>query len=524
MKNTKNSTKGQLNEQEKVALLEQEVALLKVKVNWYEEQIRLSNQKRFGASSEKTNSDQLTFFNEAEKEFSSRVKEPTVEEITYKRKKRKKKTYDESYGHLPTETIVYDLSDEDKKCSECNNDLHEMSKEIHKEIKIIPAKAYIVEHVKKVYSCRHCESNNILVPIKKAEGKNPVLKGSLASPSIIAYVMDKKYTSAMPLYRQEKEFKNFGINLSRQTLSNWVIKASNQWLSPLYERFHELLVQRKYLHADETTLQVLKEDGRSAQQKSYMWLYTTSKDTGPSICLYDYQTTRARKHPQRFLQDFKGYLQTDGYSAYDKLENISVVGCFAHVRRYFTDALKAVPDKSSITHLSATKGLNFCNELFRIEKTLKDLEPNQRYERRLEESQKVLDVFYQWLIETQNKALPKSSFGKAINYTLNQWNRVSKFMEDGHLSIDNNRAERAIRPFVIGRKNFLFSNTPKGANASATIYSIIETAKANNLSPYHYLNHLFETFPNIDLDHKESIDALLPWAKNLSKECYLNTN
>jgi len=175
MKNNKKVIKGQLNEQNKVALLEQEVALLKAKVNWYEEQVRLHNQKRFGASSEKTDPNQLDFFNEAEKEFSSKALEPTEEEITYKRKKRKKKTYDESYGHLPTETIVYDLSDDEKKCSECDHDLHEMSKEIRKEIKIIPAKAYIVEHVKKVYSCRHCESNNILVPIKKAKGKNPIL-------------------------------------------------------------------------------------------------------------------------------------------------------------------------------------------------------------------------------------------------------------------------------------------------------------------------------------------------------------
>lgn len=328
----------------------------------------------------------------------------------------------------------------------------------------------------------------------------------------------------MPLYRQEKEFKNFGINLSRQTLSNWVVKTSDQWLSPLYKRLHKLLTQRKYLHADETTLQVLKEDGRSARQKSYMWLYATSKDTGPPIYLYDYQTTRARKHPKRFLQNFEGYLQTDGYSGYNDLKNISLLGCFAHVRRKFTDALKAVPDETSITHLSATKGLNFCNKLYHIEKKLKNLTPEERYKKRLEESKEVLDAFYLWLQKVKNQALPKSSFGTAIGYSLRQWDKISKFLEDGHLSIDNNKAERAIRPFVVGRKNFLFSNTPKGATASARIYSVIETAKANGLSPYYYLKYLFETLPNIDLDAQDTFDQLLPWSKDLPKECYLNTN
>jgi transposase len=524
MKNNQKVIKVQLNKHDRLALLEQENALLKAKVNWYEEQVRLHNQKRFGASSEKTDPNQLDFFNEAEKEYSPKAKEPTEEEITYKRKKRKKKSYDESYGHLPTETIVYDLSDDEKKCLECDHDLHEMTKEIRKEIKIIPAQAYIVEHVKKVYSCRHCESTGIFVPIKKAEGKNPILKGSLASPSIVAYVMDKKYTSAMPLYRQEKEFKNFGVNLSRQTLSNWIIKSSDQWLSPIYKRLHELLTERKYLHADETTLQVLKEDGRSAHQNSYMWLYATSEGTGPPIYLYDYQTTRASKHPKKFLQNFEGYLQTDGYSGYSDSKNISVLGCFAHARRKFVDALKAVPDEASITHLSAKKGLNFCNQLYSIEKKLVDLTPKERYEVRNEESKKILDNFHKWLQEAKSQALPKSSFGTAIGYSLKQWFKLIKFIEDGNLSIDNNKAERAIRPFVVGRKNFLFSNTPKGATASARIYSIIETAKGNNVSPYYYLKYLFETLPNIDLDDQDSLDQLLPWSKNLPKECYLNIN
>jgi transposase len=518
MKNNKKANKIQLNKEEKVALLEQEVVLLKAKVSWYEEQLKINNQKRFGISSEKTNPDQLSFFNEAELDSNIKEKEPEIEEITYKRKKKDKKTFEENYGNLAVERIEYDISEEEKICPECNNELHQMAIEITRTIKIILAEAVIVENVKKIYSCRHCEANNISTPIIKAKAPNPVIKGSHASPSIIAYAMDKKYTSAMPLYRQEKEFSNFGINISRQTLSNWIIRSSNDWLTPIYNRLHEYLVKEKYLHANETTLQVLKEDGRKATNKSYMWLYTTTK-YGKPIVLYDYRTTRANKHPKKFLEEFKGYLQTDAYAGYNNIPDVTIAGCFAHARRYFKESLTAVPDETSLTHLSATKGLGFCNALFKVERKIKDLSPEDRYGKRLEESKPIIDEFSDWLKITKRQALPKSSFGKAIGYTLNQWTKLKMFLEDGHIEIDNNRAERAIRPFVIGRKNFLFSNTPKGATASATIYSIVETAKANNLNPYYYLKHLFEQMPNIDISDQEEIDKLLPWSESIPNKC-----
>lgn len=266
--------------------------------------------------------------------------------------------------------------------------------------------------------------------------------------------MDQKYTSSLPLYRQEQQFSRLGIDLSRQTMANWLLNAADPWLKIIYDRMHEQLLQRDILHADETTLQVLKEPGRLAESKSYMWLYRTGRD-GPAIVLYDYQTTRASKHPNSFLSGFTGYLQTDGYSGYGKLAGVTLVGCWAHARRKFTEALKALPTEQKDKPVAASVGLDYCNRLFAIERQLKELSSQERYERRLELSKPVLDDFYIWLKKQRQQTLPKSAFGKAITYCLNQWDDLNHFLLDGRLEIDNNRAERSIKPFVIGRNYVL---------------------------------------------------------------------
>jgi hypothetical protein len=249
-----------------------------------------------------------------------------------------------------------------------------------------------------------------------------------------------------------------------------------------------------------------------------MWLYRTGRD-GPPIVLYDYQTTRASKHPDNYLSGFKGYLQTDGYSGYGNLTRVTLVGCWAHARRKFTDALKALPAEQRDKPVAAGIGLDYCNKLFAIERQLKDLPDRERYEKRLELSKPVLDEFYIWLKKQRQQTLPKSAFGQAITYCLNQWDSLNNYLLDGRLEIDNNRAERSIKPFVIGRKNFLFSNTPRGARGSAIIYSIIETAKENNLNPYNYLVYLFERLPNVDTSDVAVVDALLPWSGTLPEDC-----
>lgn len=346
----------------------------------------------------------------------------------------------------------------------------------------------------------------------------PVLPGSFVSPSLMAFVMDRKYALALPLYRQEQQFKHFGIDLSRQTLANWMIRGANDWLVHLYDRLHAKLMEHDILHADETTLQVLREEGRTAANKSYMWLYATGHTDVP-IYLYDYRTTRASKHPINMLSGFKGYLHTDGYAGYNSIPDVKLVGCFAHARRKFSDALKALPESSTQTSSVAQEGLDYCNQLFHLEQKFKDLDADERYRGRLEQSKPILDAFETWLKAKKKQVLPKSALGQAIEYSLKQWDKLCAFLLDGRLEISNNRGERAIKPFVIGRKNFLFSNTPKGATASAVIYSIIETAKANGLSPFHYLTHLFEQLPNIDLKDIASLDALLPWSDSLPESC-----
>ncbi|AZV43854.1 transposase [Peribacillus asahii] len=499
--------------------LQAQVEELTAKVRWYEEQFRLSQQKRFGTSSEKTTENQLALelFNEAEKESDTEVPEPVVETITYRRKK-KRGHRDESVQNLPIETIEYRLADEEQVCSCCGGALHEMSVEVRKELTIVPAEVKVTEHKRYVYACRKCELDEISTPIVTAQMPAPAFPKSIASPSIMAYIMTQKYVEGLPLYRHEKHFERMGIYLSRQTMGNWLLYGADHWLAILYSRMHEHLLTRTILHADETTFQVLREPGRAATTKSYLWLYRTGRDD-ISIVLYDYQPTRAGEHPKRFLTGYQGYLQVDGYNGYNQVPDVTLVGCWAHARRKFDEALKALPDSQKGKKVKASEGLYFCNQLYSIERTLKHVDPIERYEQRLEKSRPILDLFSAWLHEQKDRVLPKSSLGKAITYCLNQWNHLEAFLLDGHLEIDNNRSERSIKPFVIGRKNWMFSNTPRGARGSAIMYSVVETAKENGLSPYPYLRYLFETLPNMDVTNKEEIDKVLPWSTDLPSIC-----
>ena len=527
MKTTEKTTEIKFNTDENVdisledlcKLQAQQIEELTAKLNWYEEQFRLNQQKRFGSSSEKTVPDQISLFNEAEKEYRPEKEEPEIEEIIYKRRK-KKGLNKKSFEDLPVERIEYTLPEEERNCPECNTHLHEMSKEIRKELKIIPAQVKVVEHVQYIYACRQCEKDNISTPIIKAKMPNPVLKGSFASPSLIAYTMHRKYSEAVPLYRQEQQYQNFGIDLSRQNLANWVIYGANTWLKPLYDRMHEFLLKEPIIHADESSMQVLDEVGKKPTSKSYMWLYATGKYSNP-IYMYEYQPSRAKRHPKEFLKGFNGFLQTDGYSAYNAVEDVTIIGCFAHARRGFTDTLKALSKDAKTSVTNAEEGKKFCDKLFELEKKFdkEKLTPEERYKKRKEHTEPVIQDFLSWLKTKEKQVLPKTSLGKAIKYCLNQWDKLTAFMLDGRIEISNNRAERAIKPFVIARKNFLFSKSPHGATASAITFSFIETAKANNLNTFHYLTYLFEKLPNIDLDNLEELDKLLPWSEFIPEVC-----
>jgi transposase len=502
---------------EENALQKQQIEELTAKVDWFMEQFRLSQHRQFGSSSEQTTPEQVSIFNEAESEAKPEAPEPTIEEITYKRRKRQGQR-EEMFKDLPVETIEYRLSEEEQVCDICEGELHEMSKEVRRELKIIPAQVSVTEHVRFIYGCRNCEQNEINTPIKTAPMPKPALPGSPASASAIAYVMTEKFVKGLPLYRQEQDWNRMSVEISRQTMANWMIQSSERWLRPVYDRMHEHLLQRDIMHADETTLQVLKEPGRPADSTSYMWLYRTGRD-GPPIILYDYQTTRAGKHPKKFLEGFKGFLHVDGYDGYNSLPNIIIIGCWAHARRYYVEAIKAMPKVHTDKPTTSEEGLQFCNRLFSIERELHDVTPQERYDARLRLSRLVLDDFKNWLKYQTPRVLPKSALGKAIQYCRNQWDKLEGFMKDGRLELDNNRSERSIKPLVIGRKGWLFCATQNGANASATIYSLVETAKENGLNPFFYFTYLLEQLPNMDIQNKDALDAILPWSATLPDVC-----
>ena len=499
-----------------------ELAELSAKLRWYEEQFRLAQQKRFGASSEKTDPNQLelNLFNEAELLSTPVGQEPEMEKVTYERRKTTGKR-EEDLSKLPVETVTYPLAEGEQICACCGGSLHAMSTETRSEIAIVPPQVKVIRHVRQVYACRHCERHEIKTPIMTAPMPKPVYPGSLASPSAMAHVMCQKYVDGLPLHRQEQQFARLGYTLSRQTMANWMMYGAEQWLMPVVSEMKRYLLKQEILHADETTLQVLREPGKSAESASYLWLYRTGRDAKP-IVIYDYQRTRGGEHPRNYLSGFQGYLQVDGYPGYHKVAGVTLVGCWAHARRKYDEALKAAPEAKGNPETVAAQGLAYCNQLFAIERDLQEAAPEERYLARAKRSQPVLDAYYAWLRQQKSRTMPKSLIGQAIAYSLNQWEKLSAFMKDGRLEIDNNRSERSIKPFVIGRKNWLFANTPRGAAASAAIYSVIESAKENGLHPFRYLIYLFEQLPQLaDLKEPQALEPYMPWSLTLPDSCRL---
>ena len=473
------------------ASLKADVAHLTQQVQYLLEQVRLGKHRQFGASTERSEYDQVNLFNEAEVFAQPIAAESELCEVEKHYRQKRRELPNRLPEDLPVEVVEHRLADDAQACPACEAHLHVMGKQIvRRELKLIPAKATIVEHVQYTYSCRCCEKNAISVPVIKAPLPQPLINGSFASPEAIAHIMVQKFVMGIPLYRQEQDWKRQGILLSRQTMSNWLIRATEDWLAPVYDTLKDQLLTHEVLHADETTLQVLREPGKSAQSKSYMWLYRTSGDAPSPIVLYEYQPGRGKEHPKKFLGNWKGFLHADGYAGYHSLPpDITVVGCWAHARRKFDEALKSTP-KQEQQHSGAAIGKRYCDRLFAIEKRLTALPPEDRYNIRREQALPVLDEFLAWL-NSQEPFLTKNAFGKAVRYTLDQWKYLRHYLLDGRLEISNNRAERSIKPFVIDRKNFLFANTPRGAKASAIMFSIIETAKENGLIPFDFLVRTF---------------------------------
>ncbi|MFA9378188.1 MAG: IS66 family transposase [Lachnotalea sp.] len=507
---------------EQMNILENRISELEQENKNLHETVAYLTRKLFGTSSEKSIvlglEGQLSLFDEAEVEADINVAEPTLEDVDKIRKKKYTGQRKEKLENLPHDKITFQLDDEDLDCPTCGKELTLVGEEfIRTEVEYIPAKLRVIDYYRATYECRKCK-NGEQPYMEKAPMPYPVIPHSFASPASVAHVMYQKYVNAMPLYRQEHDWSNLGLNLKRQTMSNWIMSASRDWLTPIIELLHRKLLEETYLHADETRIQVMNENNRKNTTDSYMWVYGTYNDSKTPIRLFEYQPTRSGKHPKDFLAGFKGYLVSDAYQGYEKVEDITRCFCWSHLRRYYVDALPT-DIKSPEATLPST-AIGYCNKLFKIEKEIGDLPIDEKKSQRQKRSKPVLDAFWAWIEANKDKCLPKSKLYTAFGYSLNQKEGLMQFINDPNIAISNNLAENSIRPFTVGRRNWLFAGSPEGASASAAVYSIVETAKANNLNPYEYLKYIFKYLPGVRFDKEpEFLEDFLPWSQEIQEYC-----
>ena len=513
----------------KNAELEQKDAEIERKdllIQRYLEQIALAQHRKFGTSSERTEMlDQISLFNEAEAEAHADncgTEPEQFEQIEYTRKKRKGKRK-EFYENIPVKEVVHELPEEERICPKCGRPLRECGREVVRcELEHIPASVTKIEHVQVIYDCCDCDNRTEgeTRTIVKSAVPAPVIPNSgIASPSLVAYVVSNKYVLALPLNRQSEEFKRLGIEIPKQNLANWVIFVTNVWLSIVWSMLKDELLKNEIIHADESTHQVINEKGRKASQKSYMWAYFTGRDSPRQVILFEYQETRAKEHPLKFLEGYSGKVHVDAYAGYHGLEaqGVTLSYCWSHVRRKFFDVLKTVA-KDERKYYSANVGVRFCDHLFFLEEYYDEehLDRSQRERWRELLSIPLANEFFAWAESKLPTVNPESQIGKALSYAINNRKRLMNAFYDGRLELSNNRAERGIRAYAVGRSNWKFSYSPKGAEASAIAYSIVETALANGLVPYMYLQYLFETLPNISEEHYH---MCLPWNPQIQQLC-----
>lgn len=474
------------------------------------EQFRLQCHRQFGASSEQAPG-QGHLFNEVEILATEALDDTSAEDVAIITDADIKEKPARGYRkplpmELPRIDVIHDLPESEKLCA-CGCQRAEIGEVVSEQLDIIPAQVRVIRHVRKKYGCAQCES----APLTAALPPQPIPKSN-ASAGLLAHIATAKYCDALPLYRQESILQRAGIDLSRQTLARWMIQSANL-LQPLHNLLRDHLLSGSIIHCDETVVQVLKEPDKSATSQSYMWV----QSGGPpqqAVTLFDYRSSRSGQVPVQLLSGYCGYLMSDGYEGYNAIaqqDGIEHLCCWAHVRRKFIEAQRA-QSKLKSKHSSVSKAdmaLNFIGKLYGIEARIKEIAIEERYIIRQQESLLLLQQLRAWLDKTLSTVLPSGKLGEALQYLHKYWPKLIRYLERGDLPIDNNRAENAIRPFVIGRKNWLFSDTPQGAQASAIIYSVIETAKANGLEPYNYLRHVFTELPGAQT--LEQIEALLPW-------------
>ena len=499
-------------------ILKEIIVELTNEVNILREQVSLLKSALYGRKSEKRPHDSsviqpnFPFFDEIQEEQvepEAKIEKEVVK--SYRRRKRGRKPLP---AHLPIEEQIIDIPEEEKICA-CGCKKTRIGEEKLDLLEHIPEKYFIRRVIRPKYACRGCEgTEDAGATVSIAPVPPQIIPKSFATATLLAYIIVSKFADALPLYRLSKIFQRSGIDLGRGTMSNWMIKVANI-LKPMLDEFKKIVFTHPVINIDETSLQVLHEPDRKPQNKSYMWIMSGGPPDKKTI-LFQYDESRAGSVAKQLLSGYSGYVQADGYSGYkwiDSEQHIHRVGCWAHARRKFYDAIKVLGKnaKPGISH----QALKFIKQLYKIERKAVDdgLNANEIYKLRQSNAIPILNEFKQKL-EKWNKTIPGSLLsGKAVNYTLNDWGALIRYTEDGRIPIDNNIAENAIRPFVVGRKNWLFSNTPNGAEASATIYSIVETAKANKIDPYWYFRILLQKIPKIK--NKDELIKLLP--QNIDK-------
>jgi transposase len=473
------------------------IAQYEAEVHLLQEQVRHLYHTLFGRKSEKSRygeeSPQLSLFDMPEPDPDTTVEE-TVEVKKHTRLKKGRKPLPDN---LPRVEIVHDIDEQEKVCH-CGADLSKIGEEVSEKLDIIPAVIQVIRHVRPKYSCKQCENIAEQGPtVKVAPVPVQLIPKAIASGGLIAHILTAKFVDSLPFYRQERQFSRLGTDINRAAMCRWAMRVAEACI-PLKNLLRQEILSGPLINADETTVQVLKEPGKSANSKSYMWVFRGGSSRAPSL-YFHYHQTRAGKVPEDFLAGYQGVVQTDGYVAYDFLndkQGVDHLGCWAHARRKFMEAQKARGKNSKKTG-GPDVALKYIKDLYRVEQKAKNqnLSRDELLDLRQREAKPVLDKMYTWLVKKSTHLIPQSLLGKAISYTLNQWERLKSYINFPFATPDNNLAENAIRPFCVGRKNWLFAGTPAGAEASATIYSLVESAKANKLEPYKYLRYLFENLP-----------------------------
>lgn len=483
-------------------------------------QLEFLKQKLFGSTSEAHKGQlagQLSLFDDPESdEQPATIVEPEYVEVpAHKRARKPRATYDEFFENLPVHKVYVDtLTDEQKKCGLCGTQMVPIGHElIRTEVKYHPAKLERIQYMATTYECPKCKDTDEPQFVKD-EGLPALLDGSYASESLVAHIVYSKYVMGLPLYRLEKDFEHLGAKLSRGTMAKWIINCSKIYFNPLTEYMHQRLLLRRYLMADETPIQVLKEPDRTPQKKSYSWVIRTGEDGDVPIIIFNYTPTRAGYNAANFLKGAEPgyYLMVDGYQGYNKVPEAKRCCCYTHIRRYFVRAIHK-GHESDYT-VPAVQGVMYCDKLFAFERSYREkgLSFKQIYNRRLKDEKPVIEAFLSWL----DKVNPGTDNGlrKAINYTQNCRPYMMNYLQDGHCSLSNNASENSIRPLVVGRKNFLFSDTQDGANATMMAYTLIETAKANGLDPQDYISYILSKRPSAEMSDDE-LEHLMPWSKDV---------